>query len=79
MKGMGGQMPATTMRSCVSKKDMVPKPATQEKGQDCKMKDQKISGDTVTYAMECNSKDGSVVEMAGSMTYKGDVFVAARL
>ncbi len=74
MKGMPTQMPATTVRSCITKQDMVPKPAAQEKGQECKVKDQKVVGDTVTYAMECTGKDGTVVEMAGKMTYKGDIF-----
>ncbi len=74
MKGMPAQMPATTMKTCVSKEDMVPKPAAQGTGQECKMKEQKVVGDTVTYAMECRGKDGSTTEVNGKMTYKGNTF-----
>jgi hypothetical protein len=71
MKGMPMQMPATTMKQCVTKKDPVPQ--KQEKGQECKMKDQKMSGDTVTYTMECKSADSTMVTN-GKMTYKENTF-----
>ena len=69
MKGM--QMPATTMKQCITNKDPVPQ--KQEKGQECKMKDQKVSGDTVTYTMECKSAEGTMVS-SGKMTYKANTF-----
>ncbi len=74
MKGMPAQMPPTTTRTCISKNDMVPKPGPQGKGQEqeCKIKDQKVTGDTVTYAMECTGKGGATTTISGSMTYKGD-------
>ena len=62
MKGMPMQMPATTMKQCMTKKDMTPKPEKQPKGQECTMKDQKVSGDTVTYTMECKSADSTTVQ-----------------
>ena len=71
IKGMPGQMPSSTVRQCLKKNDPVPK--AKNKSTDCKVKDQKISGDTVTYAMECTSKD-SVVLTSGTMTYKGNAF-----
>jgi hypothetical protein len=37
------------------------------------MKDQKVSGDTVTFIMECKSADSTMVQN-GKMTYKGDSF-----
>lgn len=73
MKGMPMQMPATTMKQCITKKDMAPKPEKQEKGQDCKMKDQKVTGDTVTYTMECKSAEGTMTS-SSKITYKGDSF-----
>jgi len=73
MPGMPVKMPAATMRTCISKNDMVPKPsAPKGQEQDCKMKDQNISGNTVSYSMECKGKDGSTTEMSGKMTYTGD-------
>lgn len=73
MKGMSMQMPATTMKQCMTKKDMTPKSEKQPKGQECITKDQKVSGDTVTYTMECKSADSTTVQN-GKMTYKGDSF-----
>ena len=72
MKGMSGKMPATTVKHCITKKDAAPRPKAQN--QDCVMKDQKISGDTVTYTMECKTKDGTTVETSGKMNFKGDTF-----
>jgi hypothetical protein len=74
MTGMPAQIsiPATTARTCISKDDMVPKPAAQKKGQECKIKDQKVTGDTVTYSMECAGKDGNVTQISGEMKYTGD-------
>ena len=69
MKGM--QMPATTMKQCITNKDPVPQ--KQEKGQECKMKDQQVSGDTVTYTMECKRAEGTIVS-SGKMTYKANTF-----
>jgi hypothetical protein len=74
MKGMSIQVPPTTTRTCINKNDMVPKPAAQSKGQEqeCKVKEQKVTGDTVTYAMECTGKGGMSTEISGEMTYTGD-------
>jgi hypothetical protein len=71
MKGMPVQMPATTMKQCITKKDPVPQ--KQEKGQECKIKDQKISGDTVTYTVECRSAEATTVS-TGKTTYKANSF-----
>jgi hypothetical protein len=74
MKGMPGQIRPSTVRQCLTKNDPVPK--AKDKSVECKMKDQKISGDTVTYAMECKVKD-SVVLTSGTMTHKGNTFTGA--
>ena len=72
MKGMPNQMAPMTMKQCMTKKDMTPKP--MNKDQNCTMKDQKVVGDTLTYAMECKDKDGTVTQATGKMTYKGNSF-----
>jgi len=74
MKGMQMQMPANTVKQCMTKKDMVPKPDKQDKNQECTTKDMKIVGDTVTYAMECKGRDGTIVQISGKSTYKGNSF-----
>jgi hypothetical protein len=73
MKGMPMQMPATTMKQCITKKDMAPKPEKSEKGQECKIKDQKVTGDTVTYTTECKTAESTMTSNS-KITYKGDSF-----
>jgi hypothetical protein len=73
MKGMPGNIPPTTMKQCMTKKDNVPQPQEKNKNPNCKMVDNKISGNTVTWTMLCTEKDGTM-ESKGQMTYKGDAF-----
>jgi len=76
IKGMPHQMPPTTIRHCLAKNDPVPK--AKDKSMECKTTNQKVSGDTVTYAMECKSKD-SIVVTSGTMTYKGNTFAGTSM
>lgn len=75
MKGM--QMPFAmkpiTNTQCISKKDAqdpdktVPK--TSKENKDCQMKDYKVSGNRVTWKVECKGKHPST--STGEMTYSG--------
>ena len=68
MPGMPAEaMKPHTVTTCLSKSDYVPK-ADQEKS-DCKMVDQKIDGDTVSWTMVCKESSGK-----GTVTYAGDSF-----
>jgi hypothetical protein len=67
MKGMPS-MPPTTIRQCISKKDPVPQ--NNDKNYDCKITDQKISGDTVSFTVECKGKEG-IMKTSGTSTYTG--------
>ena len=69
--GMPFPMPPITTKKtmCLTKKNYVPDTAQQ--GQDCKISDQKVSGNTVTWAMHCQTKEGKV-EGQGKITYKGE-------
>jgi hypothetical protein len=66
MEGMPYSMPPTTIRQCITKSDPVPQ--TADKGYDCKIADQKISGNTVSYAVECKGKEGEM-QTSGTTTY----------
>jgi hypothetical protein len=69
MKGMpAGMMKPVTMTTCLSQKDYVPKD-TQQKENDCKMKDLKVEGDTVNWEMQCKNSTGK-----GTVTYAGSSF-----
>jgi len=71
MKGMPGKVPANVMKQCLTKKESVPQ--NKNPKSNCKMIDQKASGDTVTWTMACKEKDGTI-ESRGTITYKGDTF-----
>jgi len=74
MPGMPMQMPARKHTQCLTKKNMlktmVPKEQAQE--EECKITDQKISGNTVTWVMRCSGEDA--MEVTGNTTYHGDTF-----
>ncbi|OPY02324.1 MAG: hypothetical protein A4E60_01119 [Syntrophorhabdus sp. PtaB.Bin047] len=72
MKGMPANIPPTVTKQCLTKKESVPGQG-KEKNPNCKITDQKVTGNTVTWAMVCKEKDGTV-ESKGSITYKGDAF-----
>ena len=74
MKGVPVQLPPTVMKQCITKKDLVPRSEIQEPGHECRIKDQKVSGDTVTYNVECKDQAGNVIEISGKTIYRGNVF-----
>lgn len=62
--------PITTKKNlCLTKDNLVPNMA--QEGQECKVSDQKVNGNTVTWAMHCQTKEGKV-EGQGKVTYKGE-------
>ena len=53
--------------TCLSKSDYVPKSNTEKN--DCKMLDQKIEGNTVSWSVACKESSGK-----GTVTYAGDSY-----
>ena len=74
MPGMPMQMPARKHTQCLTKKNMLKTmvPKEQDQGEECKITDQKISGNTVTWTMKCKGEDA--MEVTGKTTYHGDTF-----
>jgi len=74
MPGMPMQMPARKHTQCLTKKNMLKTMAPKEQDQDeeCKITDQKVTGNTVTWTMKCSGKDA--MEVTGKNTYHGDSF-----
>jgi hypothetical protein len=66
IKGMPYAMPPTTLRQCITRNDPVPQ--TKDKNYECKTLDQKVTGNTVTYTVECKGKEG-VMKTTGKTTY----------
>ena len=71
MPGMPGVMPPQTMIQCLDKQDPVPTSSADAQG--CKMIDMDITGNTVTYTMECNQQ-GTKIQSKGKITYSGTSF-----
>lgn len=71
MKGMPMQMPTQKFTQCITKDRTVPH--KEDPGQECKIVKNEVKGDTVTWAVECKTPEGTVVS-DGTVTYKGDTF-----
>lgn len=72
MKGMPMEMSAVKTTMCLNSKDVVPQKT--EKNQDCKMINNKVEGNTVSWVMQCKDKKGNAVDSKGKITYKGASF-----
>jgi len=66
--GMPIQMPSMTIEQCLTKNEMVPAQQSED-GSECKIVEQSVKGDTVTWTVECPESKGK-----GHMTYKGKSF-----
>jgi len=63
-------MPFTTTK-CMTKKDLVPQ--SSEKKDNCKILEQKATGNKVVWKARCTEKD-SVIESEGEITYSGTTY-----
>lgn len=68
---MAMQMAPVKHTACLTQKDAVPQKA--EKDQQCKILNNHIDGNTVSWSMECREK-GQVVTSSGKVTYAGTSF-----
>jgi hypothetical protein len=69
IEGMPMSTPPVTFRQCLNKKEAVPQ--NRDKGTECKIISQKISGDTITYTSECKNAQGNM-RATGKITYSGN-------
>ena len=72
MPGMPMSMPPITHTQCITNENMVPH-STPQQGEECKIAETKVEGDTVTWTMECDSPEGKT-RATGKITYSGDTF-----
>lgn len=66
-QGMGGGMPPSVSRECLTQKDIV----SPDKEENCEVVKQDISGNTISWKIQCNN-DGEISDMDGHHTYNGD-------
>jgi len=71
MPGMQMNMPPMTHTQCITENDYVPQ--TSQHGEECKITQTRVSGDTVTWTMHCRGEGGEM-NGSGTVTYRGDSF-----
>jgi len=74
--GMPMAMPPITRSQCVTQKNAVPD--TSQPGQTCVVKEQKVSGETVTWRTECKGREGTV-DGEGRIKYAGKSYSGTML
>jgi len=64
-------MPPITVRrsTCLTRDNYIPDNSQQ--GQDCKISDQKVDGNTVSWTMRCKTPQGNI-DGHGKITYQGE-------
>lgn len=70
MPGMPMKMPPTTRSQCITQDDLVPQ-AQQQPGQECRVSNYKVAGNTVSYDVVCKA-EGNQMKGHGEATYSGD-------
>jgi hypothetical protein len=73
MDGQPVPMPAQSIKYCVTRDNLVPKPKGAETSGNCSKVEPRVSGDTVSWEVVCK-EDAQTIESQGRITYKGDTF-----
>ena len=75
MPGMPMKMPPITTEICLTEADLADpqKAVPKDTKSDCKVSDYKVTGNTVTWAMECPSQK---MKGTGEATHSGDTYTA---
>ena len=76
MPGVPGDMAKRTFKrtECLTKENYVPQGSkVGGSGRECEISDVRVSGDTVSWTMQCNTGQGTM-NGEGSITYYGDTF-----
>ena len=68
MPGMPYKIPPSSSEKCITDNDLTPK--TDSPDQSCQIKNQKISGNTITYDINCEM-EGSSTKGNAKITYTG--------
>ena len=77
MEGVAFTMPPIVYSNCLSKKDLIPEQSKENK--DCKMLENKVTGNSIKWKMECKTEAGKSLSI-GKITYnkttaKGEIKV----
>ncbi|MCF6266903.1 MAG: DUF3617 domain-containing protein [Desulfuromusa sp.] len=66
-------IPPMTYTSCLTKEDLIPVRSDQAEQNECKVTQQKIHADTISWTVVCDMDEGKITS-SGTVTYKGDSF-----
>ena len=69
---MGMEMPPMKHTQCLTKKNLIPQKS--QSGQECKISQTKVTGNTVTWTMQCSGGHGGEMKGSGEITYSGNSF-----
>ena len=69
---MGMEMPPMKHTQCLTKKDLIPQKS--QAGEECKIAQSKVTGNTVTWSMQCSGGHGGEMKGTGEITYSGSSF-----
>lgn len=70
MPGMPMAIPPTKHTQCLTAKEAIPQ-QQMKNNNDCKMTSVKSEGDSISWVLQCRTKDG-VLDGSGKVTYRGD-------
>ena len=62
-------MPSMKHTQCLTKKDLIPQKS--QSGEECKISQTKVTGNTVTWTMQCSGGHGGDMKGSGEITYSG--------
>ena len=71
MPGIPVQIPPMTVSQCITQKDLIP--PSEQPDSECTVTSNQISGNTVTWSIECKGEGGNT-RGDGQITYHGDRF-----
>lgn len=71
MPGIPVQIPPMTVTQCITQKDLIP--PNEQPDSECSVTSNQISGNTVTWSIECKGEGGDT-RGDGQITYHGDRF-----
>ena len=72
IQAMGMALPSKQYTQCLTKKNLIP--YKSQSGEECKISQTKVTGNTVTWTMQCSGGHGGDMKGSGKITYSGSSF-----
>ena len=69
IQAMGMELPPNKYTKCLTKKNLIPQKS--QSGEECKISQTKVTGNTVTWTMQCSGGHGGDMKGSGEITYSG--------